>query len=257
MWNKWRYPDSSLTGNFCLCSTPSPFFKGKYKFYTRICRGSTQGLILFLFIPLSFPILSPLPYPSPSPLSNPCLAVTLNAAEEGGGSLGDAAKTWWWETAKLLQRPIQKLQLPFYREPVWSPVKKGDTKEQRKSVSEGSTNCMAVRRYFLILSEKKGPFKMTELSYKQKQNWELTFGVHMKNGLFVINFASSCTAPGVSTLFFAAQFFVWFWLLSALPREKILDSSKKPGFEIRSVTLLRCGGSLSLTSLSIRWAFAN
>lgn len=46
-----------------LCSTPSPFFKGKYNFYTRIGWGSTQGLILFPFIPLSFPVLSPLPLP--------------------------------------------------------------------------------------------------------------------------------------------------------------------------------------------------
>ena len=109
---------------------------------------------------------------------------------------------------------------------------------------------------FSFWVRRKGLLKW-QSSRTNRNKTELTFGVHMKNGLFVINFASSCTAPGVSTLFFAAQFFVWFWLLSALPREKILDSSKKPGFEIRSVTLLRCGGSLSLTSLSIRWAFAN
>lgn len=47
-----------------------------------------------------------------------------------------------------------------------SPLRKGSAREQRKSISEGSANCVAVRRYFLILNEKKGPFKTTKLLYK-------------------------------------------------------------------------------------------
>lgn len=53
---------------------------------------------------------------------------------------------------------------PFYQEPVWSPMKKGNA--ERKSISEGPANCMAVRRYLLISNEKKGPFKTTKLLYK-------------------------------------------------------------------------------------------
>lgn len=50
-----------------LCSNLSPFFKGKYKFYTRICWISIQGLIFFLFIPLSLHV--PSPFSAPPPLS--------------------------------------------------------------------------------------------------------------------------------------------------------------------------------------------
>ena len=72
--------------------------------------------------------------------------------------------------------PFRISSFPFHQEPEWSPMKKRNAKEQRESISEGSANCMAVRRYFPILNEKKGPFKTTELLCKSEKNKrEFTF----------------------------------------------------------------------------------